>query len=385
MKWKDLGKYLSLFILAVAVIIVYKTFDNFSIILDLTAKIFRLLTPFFIGFAIAYILFPACRKFEELFQRTKANFLVKYRRGLAVSSIFIIFIGVVALILVAILPALISSISDFVEQLPSLIESFLKWVNSFDIVQINDSSWKGLLNNKYFSVQSLIDNIDFGNVNKYAQGVMNVGTAMFNVFMGIVISVYILLDRETLKSVFLRVTKLYVGDKTRHVVGRYVHQINEFIQKYISCMLVDACIIFILSFIALMLMKVKYAPVLALMVGLFNMIPYFGAITATLLSGLITMFTGSPLLGVIVVVVLIVLQQVDANIIQPKLLSGSLNVKPFWVIFGILLGGGLFGILGIFLAVPIIALLRIILLDVMDLREKKKKDKAESPPPEESK
>ena len=106
--------------------------------------------------------------------------------------------------------------------------------------------------------------------------------------------------------------------------------------------------------------------------GAFNLIPYFGAITATVLAAVITVFTKSFTSGVIVAVVLIVLQQLDANFIQPKLLSGALNVKPFWVILGIITGGGLFGVLGIFLAVPIFALLRIILIDVLEMRERKK-------------
>ena len=105
--------------------------------------------------------------------------------------------------------------------------------------------------------------------------------------------------------------------------------------------------------------------------GLFNLIPYFGAITATVLAGLITAFTKNFTSGLIVVAVLIVLQQLDANFIQPKLLSGSLNVRPFWVIMGILIGGGLFGFIGIFLAVPLIAMLRIIALDILESRERK--------------
>ena len=110
---------------------------------------------------------------------------------------------------------------------------------------------------------------------------------------------------------------------------------------------------------------------MALITGLFNLIPYFGAITATVLAGLITAFTKNFTSGLIVVAVLIVLQQLDANFIQPKLLSGSLNVRPFWVIMGILIGGGLFGFIGIFLAVPLIAMLRIIALDILEGRERK--------------
>lgn len=143
-------------------------------------------------------------------------------------------------------------------------------------------------------------------------------------------------------------------------------------------MLVDAIIIFIASFIILSVEGVKYAPLLALMLGAFNLIPYFGAITATVLTGVITVFTGSLTLAIVAVVSMIILQQLDSNLIQPKLLSGSLQIKPFWVIFGILLGGGLFGVVGIFLAVPITALCRSILIDIMDYQDTKEMTQAVS-------
>ena len=194
------------------------------------------------------------------------------------------------------------------------------------------------------------------NVNKYAKSVMSVGSTLFDIFMGVIISIYILADRNSLKKTFGAIYKSYVPGKMQGSIGQYGRKINEFIQLYISCQLVDALIVFVLSFVALKIINVNYAILLAVIMGLFNLIPYFGAITAT-----------------IVAAVLVVLQQIDANLIQPKILSGSLNVRPFWVIFGIIVGGGLFGILGIFLAVPIIALIRIIMIDILDKREKNKK------------
>lgn len=377
MKLKDLGKYIGLFILAVAVIIVYKTFDNFSVILNLFGKIGSLLMPFFIGFAIAYILYLPCRKIEEWLQRTKVRFLIKSRRGLAVASIYVVFLAVLVLLLVAIIPAIIRSCQDFLQQLPSLLNSFITWFNSLDIYQINaeDITVQNLLSNQFFPLTELLSSFDLDNVNRYYRGVLSVGTWFFNAFMGIIISVYILLDRRNLKAVFERVTRLFIKEKTRAVLGRYLAQIDTFIHKYIYCMIIDAGIIFVLAFLALSVLQVKYAVLFALIVGLFNMIPYFGAIAATILTAVVTAFTGNLTLAVIVAAILVVLQQLDANLIQPRLLSDSLQIKPFWVIFGILLGGGLFGFLGIFLAVPIIALLRIILLDFMDLWERRQEQR----------
>lgn len=378
MWFKELKKYIGLFLLAVAIIVVYKTFDNFSVIIDWIRTVLHLLTPFVIGFCIAYVLFIPCRKIEELLQKTKLHFCIKYRRGIAVAGIYLVFLAAIALLLTAIIPAVVRSISEFIEQFPSIVESVIQWINSLDIINLEDLSIQKIFDNNLLSLQKIIDSIDFNNMNKYARGVMSFGTGIFNVFMGLIISVYILLDRKSLRESFTKITTLFIPQKRRAFLGRYLRTIDEFIRKYISCQLVDAGIVFLISFVILSIIRVKYAPLLALLIGAFNLIPYFGAVTATAFAAILTMFTGSFTQGIIVAVSQIALQQLDANFIQPKLLAGSLQLKPFWVIFGILLGGGLFGIFGIFLAVPIVALLRSILLDIFELKERKLKEKAAS-------
>lgn len=379
MKWKELTKYLSLFVFAVAVIAVYKTFDNFGRILDFFHEVITLLYPFIIGFVIAYVLLVPCRFIENLLAKRSTPFLVKHRRAIAVSTIYIVFVAVIVLSLVAIIPAVVSNLMDFYNNLPSLIGDFVNWFNSLNLgVTIGDGTIQQIFDNEFFSFQKMLSYLNFDNVNKYAQGVINAGSGLFKVFMGIIISVYILIDRTNLKQSMFRFGKLLFREKTRNFLVKYLSRINEFANKYIYCMLVDAIIIFIASFIILSVEGVKYAPLLALMLGAFNLIPYFGAITATVLTGVITVFTGSLTLAIVAVVSMIILQQLDSNLIQPKLLSGSLQIKPFWVIFGILLSGGLFGVVGIFLAVPITALCRSILIDIMDYQDTKEMTQAVS-------
>lgn len=369
---KELSKYIGLFIFAVAVIAVYKTFDNIGYILGYGAYILKVLSPFFIGFVIAYILLQPCRFIEKLLAKSSHLFLVKHRRAIAAAAIYIVFFAAIILALVAIVPAIISSLTDFYNQLPTLIGDFVKWFNSLNLgITLGDDTIQKVFENEYFSVQKLITYFSFDNVNKYAQGVITVGSNLFRSFMGIIISVYILIDRTNLKASALRLTRSVINPKARTFLARYVRMINDFANKYIYCMLVDAIIIFIASFIILSIEGVKYAPLLALMTGLFNLIPYFGAIVATAATGIITVFTGSLTLAIVAVVSLIILQQLDANFIQPRLLSGSLQIKPFWVIFGALLGSGLFGVLGFFLAIPLTALCRNMIIDFLEYRENK--------------
>lgn len=369
MKFQELKKYLGLFILSVALIIVYKTFDNFGVILNFFAKLIDLLTPFFIGAIVAFILRRPCRRMEIILRRTKVDFLRKHRRGFAVLSVYAIVIAAIALIMIAIIPQLIDSISKFVEQLPFMVNSLVAWINSFGIYTIEDVSVQNLLESDILSVNRIFEIFNYQNVNRYAKSVMNVGSSVVDVFLGIIISVYILLERRGIKRAYSRFSKAFIPEKLRKNTSYYAKTIADFINRYISCQLLDACIVFILCLIVLSIMQTEYASLIALMVGSFNLIPYFGAFLAILISALIVLVADGFLSAIILVIVLIVLQQVDTNIIQPRLVATSLSIKPLLVILGVIVGGGLFGIIGIFIGVPVIALLKNIIDDIIEKKQ----------------
>ncbi len=363
MKFSELKKYFSLFIVAIAVIIVYKTFDNFGYIIDFIAKVFGLLTPFLIGGAIAFLLVPMCRKTEKLLKKTKVNFIRKYRRGFAVLIDYIIVIAVIVLIFVAIIPQLIASITKFAASAPSIVSQFTAWLNSLGI--FDGVSLQSLLESDFFSLNKLLEIFDVQNMNKYAKGVVSFGSAIFDIFFGIIISVYILIDRAKIKEGYLNFCQLYLPEKFRKNLYKYSNKVGDFITQYIGCQLLDACIVFILCLIALTIMGNEYAAVFALMVGSFNLIPYFGAIIAVAICAIITLISNGLMSALILVVVLIVIQQLDANILQPRIVANTMSIKPLLVILGVLLGGGLFGIIGFFIGVPIVALIKEIIDEVV--------------------
>ncbi len=367
MKFSELKKYLGLFIVAIAVIIVYKTFDNFGYIIDFIAKVFGLLTPFLIGGAIAFLLIPMCRKTEKLLKKTNVNFIRKYRRGFAVLINYIIVIAVIVLIFVAIIPQLVASITKFAASAPSIISQFTAWVNSLGIFE--NVSLQSFLESEFFSLNKLLDIFDVQNMNKYAKGVVSFGSTVFDIFFGIIISVYILIDRAKIKEGYLNFCQLYLPDKFRKNLYKYSNKVGNFITQYVGCQLLDACIVFILCLIALTIMGNEYAAVFALMVGSFNLIPYFGAIIAVVICAIITLISNGFMSAIILVVVLIVIQQLDANILQPRLVANTMSIKPLLVILGVLLGGGLFGIIGFFIGVPIVALIKTIIDDVVNKKK----------------
>lgn len=372
MKFSELKKYLGLFLLSVAVIIVYKTFDNLGAIFDYIGSFIGLLTPFLIGGVIAFILSTPCRKVENWIKHSQVAFLKKYRRGFAIMFVYLALGIILGFIMVIIIPQLFDSIKMFVQQIPSMGEALNQWILSLPFMNDSSFDFGKLLNENYLTVERFSRMLDLENIDKYARSVVNVGSTLFDVFMGIIISIYMLGDRRKIKRSFMRFCRAYMPKKHISRIAAYGKTIADFIKRYLFCQVLDSCIMFVLCLIALSIMRTQYASVIALMVGAFNLIPYFGAIIAVFISALITLVTGGFMNAVILVIVLIVIQQLDANLVQPRLVASSLAIRPLLVIFGVVIGGGLFGVIGMFVGVPVVALASNIITDLVDKKNQEK-------------
>ena len=145
----------------------------------------------------------------------------------------------------------------------------------------------------------------------------------------------------------------------------------DYIYRYITCVLADAGIIFALSYVILLTLGVRYKLLIALTVGIFNVVPYFGAFISAVIAFVIVLVTCSMPKAVITTICLFVLQQADANIIAPRLVKKTLRLRPFWTLVSIIIGGGLFGFGGMIFSVPVMAILLTVAKDIADYREKK--------------
>ena len=207
-------------------------------------------------------------------------------------------------------------------------------------------------------------------ISQYAKGVINIATGIFDFFVAIIVSVYILLERKEILNFGRNLSSAIFKHKTYKNLGLYFRKTNDIFFKFLSSQLIDSILVGIILSIALVIMKVKYAVLLGFMIGLFNMIPYLGAIIAVVIAVLITLLTGGLSQAIWVTIVVVILQQIDANIINPKITGTSLEISPILVIFSVTIGGAYFGILGMFLAVPICTVIKIFILDYIDYKNK---------------
>ena len=371
---KDWSKWIYWFLLGIALILVYKGLDNYDSVMNGIKGLMNVLSPFIVGIFIAYLLYMPARKFEEWFNKVKIKFIRKRSRVLSVITVYLIILAIIIVLFSCIMPIVFGSIADFLNNLQGYITSAVENYNKLP----EDSFFKGqIVQDAIHSLQNI--NIkQYFNVEQIIGYVTNAISAVFSVidiFIAIIVSIYILTERKQIIAFLKKLTGAIFKENTYKNIDKYFNNSNEIFFKFIASQFLDAIVVGILVTIALTIMKVKYAPLLGFFIGMFNMIPYVGAIIATVIAVLVTLITGGLSQAIWMIIVVVILQQIDANIINPKIVGQSLKISPLLVLFAVTVGGAYFGILGMFLAVPVIAILKILINDYIEYKNKLKSPK----------
>jgi len=371
---KKLEKYSNFIIILVFLIIgiiVYKTFDNISEIMSAIGTILKSLSPFVTGFIIAYILNMPSKKIEALLNKSKYKFIREKKKAISILLVYLMALVILYVIIRAIVPAIYQNFLDLYYNVPryaeEIISSFSKWQDESGIVlfELNESNVASAIN-------KLLGKINITEFSKYAKGVINITSGVINLFIGIIISVYMLIDKEKIKMSIRRVMHLFIKKELCDGIFKFTRRANNVFSKYFFCLIIDAVIMSVISTLILSILKVKYAIILGCMIGIFNLIPYFGAIFAIALAIVVTLITGGIFQAIWVTVLLILLQQIDGNFIGPKIMGEVLDASPLLIIFAITLGGGIFGVGGMIVSVPLFVVLKMIITDFINEKELEK-------------
>lgn len=370
-KKTNFTKWFYWFTLGLAIIIVYKLLDNFGQITNWFGELFNVLMPFIMGLLIAYLFYIPCRTVEGWYRKVKKpKIIAKKARGLSIITVYIIAILLIIIALNFVIPNISRSIIDFVNNFGGYYNSTMENINNLP----EDSIWK---NDIILNLAERIQNIDLKQylnmerLTEYAKGAINVVTSIFNIFVSFIVSVYLLAERKRILSFFRKLTKATFKQDSYQMISKYFNKSNEVFFSFIGGQVLDAFVVGVLTSIAMSILGVKYSVLLGFMIGLFNLIPYFGAIIAVGTAIIITIFTGGIGQAALMAVVVIILQQIDANIINPKIIGDSLSISPLLVIFAVTVGGAYFGVLGMFLAVPIFTVIKLLIEEYIEYKEKR--------------
>ena len=338
--------------------------------------------PFIIGAALAYIVNPVMMFVERhimrfLSSRVKNDKTAKkVSRGVGIFSSLALVVLVIVFLLELIIPQIIESIQGVIKNFPDEIDSFTAWLNTITQgnTQISQMIEKNLVTATQF-LQTWFEENVLPQVNTYllsiTNGVVSMAKLVINVFVGVIISVYLLVSKERFIGQTKKIIYTLFSAKNGNMIIHTARKSNEIFGGFISGKIIDSLIIGLLCYIGLVILNMPYTILVSVIVGVTNVIPFFGPYIGAVPS-IIIIALDNPIKGLYFAIFILVLQQLDGNVIGPKILGDSTGLSPFWVVFAIIIGGGLFGFAGMLLGVPTFAVIYYIAGEAVGSRLKKR-------------
>ncbi|MBE6980459.1 MAG: AI-2E family transporter [Ruminococcaceae bacterium] len=324
-------------------------------------KIVEILNPFIYGAVIAYLLRPVCNWYEQKLEKYLPLKLRKLANPAAVALSLITGLLVVYTLIIMIAPELYKSISNIWTTLPDRVSGFIAWATAHFG---ENEQLLTIINNAYDALYSTIDSWARNTLMPYVSSIVSgVGHSVIRVLqflldllIGLIVAVYLLGSRKKFSRQAVMVIRSTLKPKWARVILDEIAFVDKMFGGFIDGKLVDSAIIGVLCYIGCLIFKFPNALLVSAIVGITNVIPFFGPFIGAVPATLLIMLE-DPVKGLWFIAFVFALQQLDGNIIGPKILGDRTGLSSFWVLFGIILFGGLWGLVGMVIAVPLVAVI----------------------------
>lgn len=376
LKVKIITKYI--FLLIMSILLITFAMYQYPKLKNIIEGLNSILAPIYYGIAIAYLLDPLAKSYRKRL----SPMLKKYRKGETVakglSITFSMITGVVIVVALIwlIIPSLVDSITIIVEEMPAQVESFVAWLEKHttgdSVIMKNLST---LVTKVSGAVEDwlrtdLIDTVG-DVVTAITTGVIDVVMFVFNLLIGVVVAVYVMVDKEKFigqsKKLVYTIFKRETGDSILDT-ARHGHKIFG---GFLYGKILDSAIVGVITFIVLAILRTPYSLLVSVIIGVTNIIPFFGPFIGGIPCAILILLA-DPLQGLYFIIFIIIMQQIDGNIIGPKILGNTTGISEFWVTFALLLFGGIFGFLGMIIGVPAFAVVYYAVVQFMNKKLIKK-------------
>ena len=356
----------TIFLVFVCCILFFFCILRFSELKGLFGTIFGILSPIIWGIVIAYLLWPIVERIRNfLIPRLPVFMKPENRRrhvslGIGIFCALSLMLLVIIVLISMVLPELIQTVMTLINNFSSYItyvQNIEEWVNGLltDNPQIQ-SIVRSAFDNLALWLGNWVQNDLIGQINVVVtgltSGVISLGRFFLNFVIGIIVSVYIFVSKDTFAGQFKKILYAIFKPAQANVILDVLRHSDKIFGGFISGKILDSLIIGILCFVCLSILKMPYTVLVSVVVGVTNVIPFFGPFIGAIPSAFLILVV-NPQQCLIFLIFILILQQIDGNIIGPTILGDSTGLSSFWVIFSILLGGGLFGFAGMILGVPI--------------------------------
>jgi len=382
----------------IMLVILYTTlliffFINIKSVVNVLKVIFSVLAPIMYGLVIAYLLNYPYKAFNDhVFKKMgeKRAWLKKLKKPLSLILTYVIIFGIVGFLVSTLIPELSSSISTLIDSVP-MYEQAIKTMS--DNIAGFIMNWTGYNIYEQATYSNLIALITGNDTTEFIKNfftnfvpsafstVMSIGTGLYNWGLGIIISIYLLAGKERLIRQFKIAIVAYLPEKVYKRLFKIADVFNNKCGKFIVGKIIDSSIIGVMCFIGLTIFKFHYPLLISVIIGVFNLIPFFGPIIGAIPTAFLLLII-NPMEALGFIIFLIVLQQFDGNILGPKILGETVGISGFWIMISVIIGGGLFSVPGMLLGVPVFAAIYTLVEEGAERRLKQKEISADDIAPE---
>ena len=354
------------FCVIAAALLFYFAVGNITVFGNAVSRLVSILAPFIWGLVICYLLSPLMRSVEnrlflplarKLYRKNKKNDGRRFARALTVVFCEIVLILVLVALVYLIIPQMLSSVQTLISNSGVYVDNLSKWADGlFENYPVLDDYLGGLLDNFNTNLGNWLETKLLPRVGSVVtsvtSGVYGVAKSIYNLIIGIIVSIYLLSDKEGFVAAVKRMTYSVFSVETADRLRSGLNFVDRTFMSFLNGKLLDSLIIGIICYIVCSILKMPYTLLVSVIVGVTNIIPFFGPLIGAVPSALIILMV-DPTKCLIFIIFVIILQQIDGNIIGPRILGNSTGITGFWVMFSIILGGGLFGFWGLLLGVPV--------------------------------
>lgn len=377
---------LTAFLTVCAVLVFYDAFYQGGTLQHILGKLAEVLAPVFYGLAMAYLLTPLTKWFERIIlwclgkikglQNRQIKNGKAWLRAAAILLTWAVVLALLYWLMSVLIPQLIDSVTMLIKNARYYYYKVYRWADTWLKAHPEIGSWANDMLSEYYN--NAVDTLT-GTILPKAQemaaaltggiwtGIRSVVSFAMNFIVGIIISVYLLAMKEKSLARCCKVIYATFRKETAELLLKGLHNMNQVFSGFVRGKLLDSLIMGILCFIGCSILNMPYTPLVSVVVGVTNVIPFFGPFLGAIPSAFLILLV-NPLKCLYFVLFIILLQQLDGNVIGPKILGDSTGISSFWVIVAILVGGGFFGVPGMFFGVPVFACLRLLIKWLMDRR-----------------
>ncbi len=360
MKKRFKSLWFQLVLVGILLILFHKILNDGNFITLFFKRIFRVFRPFVIGGVIAALFYKPCLFFEERFHTHSNRFIRHHATGLGVGAVYAIAVIALWLTLQVVWPAVSVNLEGLIRNFPDYYKKGLRFLEE-----------NGVLSSFAFSekLTTFLEQLFSANsISRYVGYLSDMANSLFAVLSGLVVSVYMLLERKPLLCLGKRIVALAVRRTDRYTVFSKLKKLGNLFYSYFTGLGLDALIVGVCSVILFWVFKVPYAFLFGVFAGLCNLIPFFGPVVAAGVIFLLSFLSVGLAKALWILAIQIILGQIDSNLIQPKIIGHSVGISPFWVIVSVLVFGELWGVLGMIAGVPIVAVARFCFFELEEMR-----------------